>query len=885
VRRLFKKKANLLVIAISAATVLIPALAFAFDDVPSTGRLTATNGQIQSSEVSGWTWVNAQEVDGTINGDKIVFWNGVGITYYWQGKTADPSWKTYQYPSGVTCDNKSILMANPAHPQSGNTGANIWANQPNVPGVNCSGVNINLNKFTYSVEVPGTIKIAHPENADIIYKLSGNNIVRVDGDPGYVFVPSGHANLKNVFVKQNQLSNKCPDEIVIDPSVGDAPGNAVLYGMQVGNGGTPPPTTGPFAPGAASDCTINPDGTNTDVLNSAAEGTASTPNPSAPKLANGSIKLHISGVNQSTNIDPTAGPTGPSPSSDNNASACNDASSFAWVICPAITTVTNLTQYIFENILIPILQVSPLNDPANSALRIVWGIFRSLADVFFVVIFLIMIFGTAISTGIDSYTVKKVLPRLVIAAILVQFSYFICGLVIDIGNVLGVGIITLFNGAVSGIPGDPNAHAAANVFLNNLGLGVVLAGTAGILVWLAAPMLLFMLLGLLISIVTFLVTLILRLLLINVLVVLSPVAFVLWVLPNTEKLFKMWLNNFTKVVMMFPMMALLLGAGVLVRAVSVAGGNQINQLIGLVAPIIAFCMMPMTFKWAGSAMSGVGKVVGGRGAALNSKAQNSQLAKDAKANSKAKSALKYQNASGLNKLMRGAAVGGVGGMLGTAGSKRRIAALASKHENDQGDQYEEQIRRSNGGLGFETGDYTKFLEGKEVKGVKSTPASRKRALQMAAKSGRWDEIRDARASGKLDEATLAQGLQGTDAAVKAPDLVRKAPGIDGLRASSGTQFAGMHHSTKKRTIDQLSTDLLSGDPETKTKGENTLASIIQAADADPGSIDIETQRRLWDVVSTGTASGLSPDQIDAIKSRYEGTSGMMKKKVAEVTVV
>ena len=63
-----------------------------------------------------------------------------------------------------------------------------------------------------------------------------------------------------------------------------------------------------------------------------------------------------------------------------------------------------------------------------------WKITLGLVDVFFGLGLLVIAFSTVL--GLDSYGMKKTLPRLIIVALLINFSLTICGLIIDFSQVL-----------------------------------------------------------------------------------------------------------------------------------------------------------------------------------------------------------------------------------------------------------------------------------------------------------------------------------------------------------------------------------------------------------------------------------------------------------------
>jgi len=74
----------------------------------------------------------------------------------------------------------------------------------------------------------------------------------------------------------------------------------------------------------------------------------------------------------------------------------------------------------------------------------VWSSFRLYGDIVLVIALLVIVFGEAIGGGvIDAYTAKKVLPRILIAAILINLSIYIVAALEDIVNIVGSGLDSL----------------------------------------------------------------------------------------------------------------------------------------------------------------------------------------------------------------------------------------------------------------------------------------------------------------------------------------------------------------------------------------------------------------------------------------------------------
>ncbi|HUT22255.1 MAG TPA: hypothetical protein VMX18_02490 [Candidatus Bipolaricaulota bacterium] len=190
----------------------------------------------------------------------------------------------------------------------------------------------------------------------------------------------------------------------------------------------------------------------------------------------------------------------------------------------------------------------------NPAVTNGWVIIRDICNMFFVIILLIIAFATILK--VEKYSIKALLPKVIIAAVLINFSKMICGLLIDMGQVV---MLTFVNGY--------KASAGANL-INGLKLdswmsidpsGVPEGGTLDmwdiVLALALATILLFvtMIVSLMI-----LVTLVARIVTLWILVVLSPFAFVGSLLPFTAGMAKQWWSTFGKWVAMGPILAFFL---------------------------------------------------------------------------------------------------------------------------------------------------------------------------------------------------------------------------------------------------------------------------------------------------------------------------------------
>lgn len=302
-------------------------------------------------------------------------------------------------------------------------------------------------------------------------------------------------------------------------------------------------------------------------------------------------------------------------------------SGFSWLVCPIINLLSEAIEAA-EKIILELLYNNPLTTGAagtpENVIYTIWANIRNVANALLVVVFLVMILGNAVSIGIDAYTIKRTLPRLVIAAILMQFSFALCGLLIQITNVVALGILELGNTIISGtrfdttLSGFTGAGATIGVAVAAGAMLASLLSGAGLILLAAAA----------ISAIGTLITLGLRQLMIIMLVISAPLAILAWILPNTEGLFKTWMKNFTRILFMFPLIA---GLFIIARIGSLLANNtpgvvgDVLSFVLIIAPLFA---VPFTFKWAGGLMAAGAGAISGYAAGKAGQFKNSKAAKD-----------------------------------------------------------------------------------------------------------------------------------------------------------------------------------------------------------------------------------------------------------------
>lgn len=314
--------------------------------------------------------------------------------------------------------------------------------------------------------------------------------------------------------------------------------------------------------------------------------------------------------------------------------ACYDATApLGWIVCPVIKTVGNATTYLYSKWIEPMLSIKAselfTQNGTNSSIYKGWSEFRNFSNILFAIVFVIVILAQITGIGISNYNIKKILPRLIMVVVLVNISFIICQLAVDVSNILGSTLKNMFEGlTVSQYDGMD----AAATFLNALGLLTVTAGVGtglavlgtGVIVaelqYFAIPILIGIL-GCAISVLFFFAVLGARQAGIVVLVVLAPVAIVCYALPNTKSLFDKWKKLFIALLLVYPICGLLMGAGTYVSSLLLSvDANQnlepINGIVAMLISVVPFFMVPSLVRSSMAAIGNLGAKIQGLGAGL-----------------------------------------------------------------------------------------------------------------------------------------------------------------------------------------------------------------------------------------------------------------------------
>ncbi len=373
-------------------------------------------------------------------------------------------------------------------------------------------------------------------------------------------------------------------------------------------------------------------------------GRGGTPANLPAELANtgtlNSSKCHVDAGPTTVAIAGTQGTQAPSPLNSNGqtgdaSSSCeaNAGTSLAWVMCPLFSAMSSIVQStinIFENLLSftgsdlgsPNCPVSDQSCQTGTSVWTTWSILKNLASIVLVIVMLIMVFSQAVSFGpFDAYTIRKMLPKLVAAVILMQLSWPLVTWVIDVFNDVGKGLQDLLFAPFGG----SSTLNDLGRLINHAGISTAEAGVfnwvgllgVGIATVAALPTALFLAFAAVLGLLVAVITLIFRKVLIILLVIFAPLAIIAWTLPGTQRYWKLWSDNLLKVLAMYPLVVALVAGG---RIFAYVAGPQTTGLDGFAARLLALLfvlvgfigplfILPRTFKWGGSIMAAAGGAI------------------------------------------------------------------------------------------------------------------------------------------------------------------------------------------------------------------------------------------------------------------------------------
>ncbi|QQS65282.1 hypothetical protein IPO96_01880 [Candidatus Saccharibacteria bacterium] len=464
---------------------------------------------------------------------------------------------------------------------------------------------------------PGKVSIivGSRQNSKILYRYTDSSHItyvangKADGDQvGWDGTFTQSTSNPNLFLQDRDTAETCRDRISVQPD-----GRVIFYALSKdGSVPSPPDAHDPSCKVGYVNNNITP-----PVRSDGSLDTTASSIPIAP-VDNGSSYAGLAPL-----------PGGVGDASATEPSCESEGGSFSWLMCPALELVSGILNFIdsqLNSLLnLPDSYYKCQPDGSGCTVKNAWSRMRNLAYIILIPVMLVMVISTALGFKfVDAYTVKRAMPRLLAAVIFISLSLPIVTIMADIANGVGKGIMGLILGAVTG--DNANNITLASLFDPGLGGDGLLAvgiGGGGLLVaGLAASTMAIGLIGVVLlfglsavaSIIVLFFVMALRQMILVTLMILSPLAILSWIFPGNDKLWKIWKESFTKLLMLYPIVMLLIASGKAFAFIvdGVSESSFLNRILVLVAYIAPYFLIKGTFKLAGSTFGNLAGMVNDR---------------------------------------------------------------------------------------------------------------------------------------------------------------------------------------------------------------------------------------------------------------------------------
>ncbi len=462
---------------------------------------------------------------------------------------------------------------------SSNTATKCQNSDPNSVSISLN--NVQPNSFIY------------------YYSSDGNVIHRVDDNSDWDFTKSTIDPNRYMRDKEFSQQNKtCVDNIYVSGN------NMRMYELADGGSNT--------ANSGDANCKIvsNDSAVNSDVdypiampSNAYSDATVGQAGASGSTDANGDtgITCHVDGLNWLNPLN--------------------------WLFCGLINAAQDVVKKLDTAISDTLKFDTGTLMSSNSSLYNAWSNFRTIALGLLVIVGLVMVISQALGFGVfDAYTVKKVLPRIIAAVIMITFSWPLMKFAIDATNVIGADVGNIITRAFSATNNGIEVWSG-QVAVGGLGLlaGFGILGGLGMLSFIVTAAL-----GVIIA----LAVLVLRQVIIAFLVIVAPLAIVMFILPNTQKGWKLWYDFFSRSLIVYPIIVGFIAMG---RSFAGLVDATFSDPTGFFATFVKFVCyfgpyfaLPYAIRLSGGAVANLSGMVNDRGRGAFDRLRNFRRGRTAK---------------------------------------------------------------------------------------------------------------------------------------------------------------------------------------------------------------------------------------------------------------
>ena len=229
-------------------------------------------------------------------------------------------------------------------------------------------------------------------------------------------------------------------------------------------------------------------------------------------------------------------------------------------VCSVADLLGNAVSGIYEAFIVDRLNIDPKlfsRDPniTGDLVYATWARIRNIANVALVIGLLVMIISQITGAGLSNYNIKKMLPKLLMGAVVINFSYYICQAAIDLSNIVGNGIAGFMENISSEltIPDPKGSGKVLAGTLLTLVSGIAILVMSGVTALGMVLLIIGVLLAGILAIFVLAITLGIRQAATIVLVIVSPLMVICYSIDGLKPIYKRWFKMFQAMLIAYPM--------------------------------------------------------------------------------------------------------------------------------------------------------------------------------------------------------------------------------------------------------------------------------------------------------------------------------------------
>ena len=337
--------------------------------------------------------------------------------------------------------------------------------------------------------------------------------------------------------------------------------------------------------------------------------------------------------NSGTTTTETTSPENANSENQNELSCSEQIGILSFIVCPTTGLLAKGIDALYSTIE-TFLVIKPITSDNKSPIYIIWSYIRNVANILFIIFLLLIVYSQVTGLGFSNYNIKKMLPKLIIAAILVNFSYLICQVLVDVSNIIGNALKSFLEGIATTAIQNQHPEAKLDEPLNIYdiflaiagGTSLTILGGVGIATAVAASggllSILFTLIPIVfagfIAVVVGLITISLRQAVVILLTITAPIIFALYVLPNTHKYYLKWKSIFAQMLVFFPAFSFLFGVSKVLGYLFIfSSETPFGVIIGIAVQVLPIMFAVKMLSMSKSVLGDVNQALSGVSGKLN----------------------------------------------------------------------------------------------------------------------------------------------------------------------------------------------------------------------------------------------------------------------------